>query len=729
MADIAELIVALKLRDGLSSGLGRLNGQLRNMEGGLSQVGRGTGQVAGGIARIGTVAGVAAAGGLTAVITTAASFEQAWAGVTKTVEGANDDLLNDFKQLSREIPLSFEELAAIGAEGGALGIATEDLIDFTDVVARLAVSTDLTADQASTALGQLGNILHLSAEDMRDFGDSLVALGNDGASTESQILDMAARFGAAGKAAGLTNEEILALSSTTASMGIEAEAGGGALSRIFQNLTLDMANATDEGKLLADTMGISLAELRTRWDSDAGGVFEELLGHLNELDQFEAATFLSDLGITNTRDINAIRNLSSGVGEYQDQLATAEGQTNELNKESDAFFNTTAGKWETLKNNVRLAADEIGAELLPVVNEVADEFVDWLGDPAVQEGIKDFATDLAGGVRDLVREVKGADFGPLIDTMKGAATIAQAGFNAFNALPSGVKSLALAAFGINKLTGGALSDIARGFGNIFAGGLKLVFERGASPANPMWVQQVGGPGGVGGAAGRGGGLIGGLKTGAALASPLLIGAAAVEVINFQDMRAKATASLEGKLDNLDRSNIVQTERSIERINEQINMERPFLEGILFNTNVKPILEEELTELKQTKSAQERSEGLLRDAIPWHQRNVEAVNEMNASEGRRFAHLGAKSDAQKAAIQAFNQSEGTRFATLNGLARSANSYNARTASAAEITSRKRFDPKITTVNNITVPVNVAVNASVVANRIHQIRTTTSSGGFI
>ncbi len=519
MADIAELIVALKLRDGLSAGLGNLNRQLSGMQSGLGNIGRGIGQVGSGIDRTITRLGIATAGLGVAVVTTAASFEQAEAGIRKTVGGTTDevdDLVASIKDMSRTVPLSFEELAAIAAEGGALGIATTGLANFTDVVARLGVSTDLTTEQASAALGQLANVLDLGEEDLRDFGDALVALGNDGASTESQILDMTARFGAAGHQAGLSEEAILALASTTASMGVEAEAGGGALSRVFNGITLDIATATDESKILADAMGLSLAELRTAWDQDAGKVFGDLLGYINELDQFEAAQFLSGLGITNTRDINALTLLSSGVEEYNRQLGVATGSTDELNKESDVFFNTTEGKWKTFVNNVRIAGDQIGAKLLPVVNDVMDDLVGRLSDPAVQKGIEEFATNLAEGVRDFVDEIRKADFRPLLDTMKGAAAIAKAAFDAFRSLPQPIQQLALAALVANKLTGGAVGQIAGGLGNIVKGVIQIAFGRGETPLRPMYTKEVGLGGGVGGTPVAGGGRGGLLGTAAAL---------------------------------------------------------------------------------------------------------------------------------------------------------------------------------------------------------------------
>lgn len=496
--EVAQLIVALKLDDsGFSGRLNSVTRQLQGLDKPLSQIGRGTGQLASGMGRLADRAALLAAGGLTAVVTTAASFEQAFTGVEKTVEGTEAELgeLEDtIREMARTMPVAFEELAAIGEAGGALGIAREDLDEFIDVVSRLAVSTDLSADQAATALGQLGNVLGLSGDDFEAFSDSLVALGNAGASTEGQIIDIAARFGAAGRSAGISNEAILALSSTVASMGIEAEAGGSSLSRLFNSVATNIGTANEKAVAFADGLGLSLGEFRDAWANDAEGVFRDLLGYVNELDQFEAAAFLKEIGITNTRDVNTIRLLAQGVDEYTRQLEVSTDASGELREESDKFFNTTAGQWQILQNNVRDAAAVIGEELLPIVNDVMRDMVAWLNDPATQRGLRDFAKDLATGVRDLAEGLKNADFSGLIGTMKGAADVAKGAFAAFNALPEPVKQLALAAIVGNKVTGGAVGEIAKGLGNILMGGLKLAIpalSRGITPFNPLFVKEVG----------------------------------------------------------------------------------------------------------------------------------------------------------------------------------------------------------------------------------------------
>lgn len=539
--EVANLIVALKLDDsGFSGRLNRVSGQLRKLDGGLHQIGRGVGQVGTGLLRLGERAAIAAAGGLTAVVTTAASYEEAFTGVEKTVDATDAQFakLNEtIKRMAGETGTAFEELAGIGETGGALGIGVENLEAFIDVVNRLAVSTPLSADQAATAIGHLRNVLHLSDSDMRAFADSLVALGNAGASTEDQIVEMAARFGAAARAAGVSNEGILALSSTVASMGIEVEAGGSSLSRLFNNITTQIGTADAKAEALAEGMGMSLEQLRDAWDKDAAGVFQELLKHINELDQFEAAAFLKGIGITNVRDVNAIRLLSQGYEEYARQLGVAENAQGALNTESDKFFNTTAAGFRKFKENVRNALDTIGQQLLPVVNEQMQAFVGWLTKPETQRAIKAFAEDLARGLRSFIDEIKGTDFSGLIGGIKLAAQVAKGAFDAFRALPQPIQQLAIAALVANRLSGGAIGLIARGLGNIVLGGTRvgagLLGMRGGTPATPMFVKEVGlgglGRGGPGGgpvaAGGRGGGGLGLLGR--------LLGAAAVAELTFE----------------------------------------------------------------------------------------------------------------------------------------------------------------------------------------------------
>ena len=146
----------------------------------------------------------------------------------------------------------------------------------------------------------------------------------------------------------------------------------------------------------------------------------------------------------------------------------------------------------------------------------------------------------------------------------------------------------------------------------------------------------------------------------------------------------------------------EIDSSISRIEGQISQDRPFLEGILFNTNVKPQLEEQVAELRQVKAAQDRGAAATRDAIPWLQRNQAEIHNLNASEG-------------------------TRAANLLALTRPLAGSMARTANASERTANKNFSP----VFDPKVIVNLTnnVSATVLQNRIVSLRSTIGGGGFI
>lgn len=518
LADVANLIVRLSLDDQFSGKLRSAQGSLGRMQTGFSQIGRGVGQVASGFDRLATRATLAAAGGLTAVVKTAIDFEDAWAGVEKTVNETDlskvglsfEKLQMQFRDMAREIPVSFEELSAIGEQAGALGIAAKDITGFTEVVAKLGVTTDLSSDQAATALGQLGSILNLTGQDFNEFADSLVNLGNQGASTESQIIAIASRFGAAGRQAGLSKEEILGFSSALASMGVREEAAGSALSRIFNQTTTNIGLANDKAKAFAKVLGEPFAEFKRSWDTNARGTFIEFLGKLRDLDKFKQAKVLKDIGITNVRDINAIQLAAQNLKLVNDQLRIAEERSGALNKEAEKRFATTRSQIQRFVNVARDIGFVVGKELLPVINDALTDLTKFLARPESQRAIKDFAKNLAQGARDLVAAFKRGEFDSVIDSLKGAAAVAKTAFDAFNALPQPIKSFLLAAIVANKATGGAIGQITGGLGNILSGGLKVLFERGRTPLAPMYVAVVngglgGGLPGPGGLPGTGGG--------------------------------------------------------------------------------------------------------------------------------------------------------------------------------------------------------------------------------
>lgn len=187
---------------------------------------------------VGTVsAALSAAGGY--AIKTGIDFESAFAGVKKTVD-ATDAELEEFREgirdMAKEMPQSASQIAEVAEAAGQLGIQNKNLLSFTEVMSNLGVATNMSATEAATSLARLANITQMPQENFDRLGSTIVALGNNLATTESEITEMGLRLAGAGKQVDMSEAQILGLAGAISSVGIEAEAGGSAVSTVMAKM-------------------------------------------------------------------------------------------------------------------------------------------------------------------------------------------------------------------------------------------------------------------------------------------------------------------------------------------------------------------------------------------------------------------------------------------------------------------------------------------------------------
>ena len=168
-------------------------------------------------------------------IKAAMDYESAFAGVRKTVDEtattSYERLSNGIRSMAKEMPASAVQIAKVAEVAGQLGIKADSILSFSKTMIDMGESTNLSAEEAATAIAKIGNILGLTSKDYSRFGSSVVDLGNNFATTERDIVEMSNRLAAGGKLAGLTAPEILGLATAMSSVGIEAEAGGTAMTQ------------------------------------------------------------------------------------------------------------------------------------------------------------------------------------------------------------------------------------------------------------------------------------------------------------------------------------------------------------------------------------------------------------------------------------------------------------------------------------------------------------------
>lgn len=352
----------------------------------------------------GMVASGAAIVGALALSTKAAmDWESAWAGVTKTVDGSPQQMAQlegELRNLARTLPSTHTEIAAVAEAAGQLGVARKDVSGFTKTMIDLGESTNLTAEDAATNIAQISNVMGTmereGSKGIERFGSALVALGNDGASTESDILSMAQRIAGAGATLGASEADVLALSNTLASMGVRAELGGGVTTRVL----LKMRSAVDEGgdslASFAEIAGVSADEFATKFREapvEALDMVSKGIYGVNEAGGNVTQT-LKDLGIKGTEETQVMLALANSGDLLTDSLnlgAEAWANNTALVEEANKRYETAESKVKIAWNNIKDAAIDAGAVILPAVS-----------------GIAGVVADLAGGFADLPDPVKTA---------------------------------------------------------------------------------------------------------------------------------------------------------------------------------------------------------------------------------------------------------------------------------------------------------------------------------
>ena len=211
--------------------------------------------------------------GIDATVGSAIRYEDAFAGVRKTVDGSEEQLQalsKRFRELSKEIPVSAEEFAKIGELAGQLGVPIEQIDEFAETIAKVGVTTNLTTEQASTQFARFANIMQIPIENIGNVASAIVDLGNNFATTESEITEFALRIAGAGKIAGLTEGQVLAIGTALSSVGVEAEAGGTAVQKVLLELNKSVNAGGKELEQFAVVAGMTGEEFAKAYKEDAG---------------------------------------------------------------------------------------------------------------------------------------------------------------------------------------------------------------------------------------------------------------------------------------------------------------------------------------------------------------------------------------------------------------------------------------------------------------------------
>lgn len=288
-------------------------------------------------------------------------WEDALSNVAKTTNASQKEMngySDSIRQMAKQMPESQSEIANTMALAAQLGIeGGKNLKDFTKIATQMGVATDMSAEQASEAMAKFANATGKPDSDYRRLGSTVVQLGNNMAAQESNIMEFAKRLAGTGTVVGVSQKDILALSSAMASVGISAEAGGSAMSKVLTKMNNAVQNGGKELEGFAKIAGKSGQEFANIWKKDPYEALQLFENGLN--DQTKAGkntkAMLKDLGITEIRETDTVLRLANG----HEQLDNARKNANKGYKEGNALSKEAETKYKTLGNQMKIFMNHV----------------------------------------------------------------------------------------------------------------------------------------------------------------------------------------------------------------------------------------------------------------------------------------------------------------------------------------------------------------------------------
>lgn len=383
----------------------------------------------------------AATGVLVGSAKAAVDFETAMTGVKKTNDElvdsngniiiSYDDLADSIKKMASETASSKAEIAGVMEAAGQLGVGTQYLSDFTKTMIMLGDSTNLSADEAATAIARFANVTNMSLDNSDKLGAVIVDLGNNFATSEQDIVSMATRLAGAGHQIGLSESEIMGFATALSSVGIEAEMGGSAFSKAMvkmqvaaetgyepvvelsrktgmslRELELLSVNNTSDFKKLADSLGLTATEMKSTitagnnlndfakvagmntrdfvelYRKDAPAALQAFISGLGDTEAHGESTIamLQEMGFTEVRLRDTLTRLANSGNLVTDAVRMGNQAWEEntaLTTEAEKKYSTTAAQLSQAKEKLTTLGIEIGERLLPYLNKGLD-FLDRL---------------------------------------------------------------------------------------------------------------------------------------------------------------------------------------------------------------------------------------------------------------------------------------------------------------------------------------------------------------
>ncbi len=314
-------------------------------------------------------------------------FDKGLIGVAKTTGIAGEDLKklgDEIQRISRVVPESQEKLLAIAQAAGQLGITgTANIVKFTETVGKLGLASNLSGEEAATALARILTISGEPIENVDRLAAAIVDLGNSFAANERQIASASLRVARATAQFPVSAAQVAGIATALVAVGVQAEEGGTVIQRAFLGIDAAIRKGGEEMQVLQDITGLTSKALKEGFKIDPTATFKALidgLGRIND-EGGSVAGALEALGLEGVRVIGTLGTLAARSDVLSATLkrsATAFRENTALNIEAAAAAKSFDAQMGLTSNTLGEVGIILGTEVAPFLLETAESLRKFL---------------------------------------------------------------------------------------------------------------------------------------------------------------------------------------------------------------------------------------------------------------------------------------------------------------------------------------------------------------
>lgn len=261
-----------------------------------------------------------AAGGVAAIASCtkeAAKFENYMGDVVKYVDGLADEtgkisdklasngktyvenyetMMDTLKDLSTQIPYTFEDLTRLAAAAGQSGKSFEDLTqtDFLKDIAMWGTAMDISADQAGDWGAKWEQAFNMNHDQIMEIADVINYLGANYATTAAEIAQSVNDSASMGQLAGVDVKATAAIAASMQAMGVSTDRVGTSIKRIYTNITKG-STATAAQEAAFERLGFTATGIAQAMQTDGTGTLLKVFSAINNLPDAEKLSTLNAL--------------------------------------------------------------------------------------------------------------------------------------------------------------------------------------------------------------------------------------------------------------------------------------------------------------------------------------------------------------------------------------------------------------------------------------------------